>query len=66
MSSSRKRIALAIIAAAFIFATVGLETKAQPRTSQADDELVKVQTQRNGVRTVTIPKIGRASCRERV
>jgi VWFA-related protein len=56
MSSPKRRIAFAILAAAFIYATVGLKAAAQPRNSQAtEDELIKVQTQRNGVRTVTIP-----------
>src|ERR1043165_7432098 len=57
MSSPKRRIAFAIIAATCIFTTVGLRTEAQPRgSSQAnEDELVKVQNQRGGVRTVTIP-----------
>nr|MDQ3817964.1 hypothetical protein [Acidobacteriota bacterium] len=46
----------AIFVAVFFFAVVGLKAEAQPRSSQSnDDELVKVQKQRNGVRTVTIP-----------
>src|SRR4051812_16121137 len=56
MSSPKRRIAFVILAAAFIYGSIGLKAEAQPRSSQAnDDELVKVQSQRGGVRTVTIP-----------
>ncbi|HYJ47680.1 MAG TPA: hypothetical protein VEV81_13780, partial [Pyrinomonadaceae bacterium] len=57
MSSPKRRIALVILAAASAFATAaGLQAHAQPRSGQSnDDEVVRVQTQRGGVRTVTIP-----------
>src|SRR5947199_2836378 len=57
MSSSKRRIAFMFIAAVFICAATGLKAEAQPRSSSQanDDELVKVQNQRGGVRTVTIP-----------
>src|SRR4051794_28865827 len=56
MSSPKRRVAFVILAATFIYVSVGFKAEAQPRSSQSnDDELVKVQTQRNGVRTVTIP-----------
>ncbi|HKC63566.1 MAG TPA: hypothetical protein VKB86_08005 [Pyrinomonadaceae bacterium] len=56
MSSPKRGRLSVILAAAFISAVVGLKANAQPRAQQSnDDELVKVQKQRNGVRTVTIP-----------
>jgi VWFA-related protein len=57
MSSPKRRIALAILAAVFICGSAGLKAEAQPRSGSQvnDDELVKVQNQRGGVRTVTIP-----------
>ena len=55
MSSPKRRIALVILAAASAFVATGLKADAQPRSGQSDDELVRVQNQRGGVRTVTIP-----------
>ena len=45
-----------ILTAAFFCIAFGLKANAQPRATQSnDDELVKVQKQRGGVRTITIP-----------
>lgn len=56
MSSSNRGRRTFILIAAFFCMAVGLKANAQPRAQQSnDDELVKVQKQRNGVRTVTIP-----------
>lgn len=56
MSSQNRRLPGVILAALFFCVAFGLKAQAQPRATQSnDDELVKVQKQRNGVRTVTIP-----------
>src|SRR5918911_4692453 len=56
MSSLTRRHAKIILATVFFCIAFGLKADAQPRSSQSnDDELVKVQRQRGGVRTVTIP-----------
>jgi VWFA-related protein len=55
MSNSNSRIAVAIITVMFVGLAAAVRAEAQPRTSQDDERAVKVQTQRGGVRSVTIP-----------
>lgn len=57
MSTPNKRRAHVILAAAVICLAAGLKASGQPRNSQLseDERAVKVQGQRGGVRTVTIP-----------
>ncbi|MDT4967072.1 MAG: hypothetical protein QOJ64_1809 [Acidobacteriota bacterium] len=55
MSNSNNRIAVAIITVMFVGLAAAVRAEAQPRTSQDDERAVKVQTQRGGVRSVTIP-----------
>jgi VWFA-related protein len=57
MSSLNKRIACVILIGTFIFVTAGLKADGQSRSSESseNERAVKVQEQRGGVRTVTIP-----------
>lgn len=55
MSNSNNRIAVAIITVMFVGLAAAVRAEAQPRPSQEDERSVKVQTQRGGVRSVTIP-----------
>jgi VWFA-related protein len=57
MPSPNRPISSVIITLALISAAVGINTEGQPRSSQSSQQenAVKIQTQRGGVRSVTIP-----------